>query len=185
MQSASFIIHALGAADADEYQALRLRGMRESAESFGSTFDEDAALPLTTVAERLSSSSENGERIVLGAFIANVDEVPVMIGIVGCMRESKIKLRHKAVLWGLYVAPESRGHGVGQMLIQHLLTAARTWRGLQRIVLSVVVRSTAARKLYLSVGFVSFGIEHDALRQNSISDDVEMMSLDISASRQQ
>ena len=151
--------------DAEIYQRLRLRGLREAPEAFGSTYEEDAALPLAAVAERLGRVTAPAARVVLGAFADGA-----LVGVVGCMQESRTKTRHTAVVWGTYVAPESRGDGVGRRLLDALLAEVRTWPGVERLTLSVVERAGAARRLYASVGFVEFGREADAFRQDGVRD---------------
>ena len=49
-------IRRLGPQDTAEYQALRLRGLRECPEAFGSTYEEDAQLSLDVVAARLQAA---------------------------------------------------------------------------------------------------------------------------------
>jgi GNAT superfamily N-acetyltransferase len=113
--------------------------------------------------------------VVLGAFADDA-----LVGIAGCYQESKAKLRHKAVIWGMYVAPEARGHGVGRRLLERAITEARTWPDVDRVTITVVERVRAARDLYLSAGFEVFGREPDALRQNGVSDVMEYLSISLS-----
>jgi GNAT superfamily N-acetyltransferase len=170
-----FQIRPLGASDAAAYQAVRLRGLRESPEAFGSTYDEEIASSLDTVVARIELTSAPNGRVVLGAFADDA-----LVGIAGCYQESKAKLRHKAVIWGMYVAPEARGHGVGRRLLERAITEARTWPDVDRVTITVVERVRAARDLYLSAGFEVFGREPDALRQNGVSDVMEYLSISLS-----
>jgi GNAT superfamily N-acetyltransferase len=167
-----FEIRPLGATDAAAYQAVRLRGLRESPEAFGSTYDEEVASSLDTVAARIEPASAPNGRVVLGAFADDA-----LVGIAGCYQQSKAKMRHKAVIWGMYVAPEARGHRVGRRLLERAIAEARTWPDVERVTITVVERVRAARDLYLSVGFELFGREPDALRQNGVSDVMEYLSL--------
>jgi GNAT superfamily N-acetyltransferase len=170
-----FEIRSLGASDAAAYQAVRLRGLRESPEAFGSTYDEEIASSLDTVVARIELTSVPNGRVVLGAYADDA-----LVGIAGCYQESKAKLRHKAVIWGMYVAPEARGHGVGRRLLERAITEARTWPDVDRVTITVVERVRAARDLYLSAGFEVFGREPDALRQNGVSDVMEYLSISLS-----
>jgi ribosomal protein S18 acetylase RimI-like enzyme len=92
---------------------------------------------------------------------------------------AKAKSRHKAVIWGMYVAPEARGHGVGRALLDRAVAEAKTWPNVARLVLSVVERGTAARALYRSVGFTPYAREVDAFRQGGQSDAVEFLALEL------
>src|SRR3982750_4693710 len=141
-------IRPLGPEDAEAYQRLRLRGLREAPEAFGSTYEEDAVLLPGVVAERLQHMRVPAARVVFGAFAGEA-----LVGFIGCMQQAKAKTRHSALVWGTYVAPEARGRKVGRRLLEALLAEVRTWPGVERLTLSVVERAAAARRLYTSVGF--------------------------------
>jgi ribosomal protein S18 acetylase RimI-like enzyme len=170
-------LRTLTPADAADFHALRLRSLRESPEAFGSSHDEEQHVTLQAVAQRLEASRTPTARIVLGAWADDV-----LVGVVGCVQESRAKARHKAVIWGMYVAPEARGQGVGRALLERAVAEARTWPNVARLTLSVVERGEAARALYRSVGFEPYAREADAFRQNGRSDAVEFMSLELGAS---
>ena len=167
-------IRPLTSRDAAEFQALRLRGLRESPEAFGSSYDEEVSRPLTVVAERLDAARSPTGRIVMGAFASGQ-----LVGVVGCMQEARTKTRHKAVVWGMYVAPEARGRGIGRALLDRAVAEARSWPNVARIVLSVVDRASAARHLYRSAGFKPYAREVDAFRQDGHRDDLEMLAFEL------
>ena len=168
-------IRQLTPADAAAFQALRLRSLRESPEAFGSSYDEEVSRPLTAVAERLEAARTPTAKIVFGAFTNGS-----LVGVVGCAQESRLKSRHKAVIWGMYVAPESRSQGVGRALLDRAVLEARAWPNVGRIILSTVERATAARALYRSAGFKPYAREVDAFRQNGRSDTLEYFALELS-----
>lgn len=172
-------IRPLGPGDAAAFRALRLCGLQECPEAFGSTYEEDARLPLDVVAERLKAAPPPAARVVLGAF-----EGDRLIGIVGCVQEAKVKARHKAVVWGMYVSPEARGRGVGRRLLERVIAEARGWAGVERLTLTVVERAHAARELYLAAGFQAFGREPDGLREGSERDTVEYLALPLAGDAQ-
>ncbi len=62
----------------------------------------------------------------------------------------------------MYVAPEHRRGGVGRALLGFVVAHARAC-GVRQLKLGVNRSNLAARELYLSAGFVAFGIEPDAL----------------------
>src|SRR5437764_13470551 len=107
VQATDLQIRPLEPADAEAYQALRLLGLRETPEAFGSTFEEDVTLAREVVAERLAHSRTSPARVVFGAW-----RDAALVGVVGAMQSPKRKTRHAAVVWGAYVAPEQRGQGV-------------------------------------------------------------------------
>lgn len=171
-------IRHLGPDDAAVFQAVRLQGLREYPHAFGSTYAEDLVLSLDTIAQRLTPSRVPVGRAVFGAF----DDAD-LVGFAGCMQDAKVKARHKAIVWGTYVAPARRGQGIARRLLEHIIAEAETWPDVERLLLTVVERAEAARNLYRAVGFQTFGREPDALRQDGISDTVEYMALSLRRER--
>jgi GNAT superfamily N-acetyltransferase len=169
-------IRQLGPGDAAAFHSVRLQGLRESPEAFGSTYEEEVGSSLDLIAQRLEPAREPTARVVLGAFADDA-----LVGVVGCHQEAKAKARHKAVIWGMYVVPEMRGRGLGRQLLRRAIAEARTWPNVERMTITVVERVHQARELYLSAGFQPFGREPDALRQNGVSDVMEYLSLPLIA----
>ena len=170
-------IRSLTCDDAPAFQALRLRGLLDAPEAFGSSYAEEVSRSVEEVAQRLGATTTPTARVVFGAF-----DRGVLIGVVGCVQQTHAKSRHKAVIWGMYVAPEARGRGVGRALIERAVAAARSWPNVVRLTLTVVDRATAARTLYRSMGFRTYGREVDAFRQDGVSDAMEMMALELGES---
>jgi ribosomal protein S18 acetylase RimI-like enzyme len=166
------LLRILAPADAEEYQALRLRALRENPEAFGSTLEEDAGLSMEAIEARLEHTVSPRGRAVVGAFVDGA-----LVGVTGCIQNDKAKMRHKAVIWGMYVASDVRGRGIGRRLLDRAILEVRQWVGVERVTLTVVQRNDAARRLYRAVGFKVFGSEPDALRQDGVSDSMEYMSL--------
>lgn len=145
----------LGPTDAPAFQVLRLKGLREDASAFGSSHEEEKDRTLDSVAQRLTP--QNGQ-VVLGAF---VDEQ--LVGLVGLGRESMNKLAHKAYVWGMYVAAEKRGQGIGRALLTRLLSFARQAGDIRQVNLCVNSRNDSARRLYESLGFQVWGHERGSM----------------------
>ena len=112
------------------------------------------------------------KKFVLGAF-----EHGQLIGTVGLSREDSHKFKHKGVIWGMYVAPEQRGQGVGRALLQTAITHARSIAHLEQLLLGVMATQVIARKLYASLGFVTWGIEPRAVKVDERYLDEEFMLL--------
>jgi GNAT superfamily N-acetyltransferase len=153
-------LRILGPDDATLFQRLRLQGLLDVPEAFGTTYEEDRVLPEEVVAERLRPVRAPVGRAVVGAFMGEA-----LVGFAGCMQSPKRKTRHKAEIWGTYVTPDARGRGVGRQLLEALIAEARAWEGVERLTLSVVERAGAAWRLYTALGFEEFGREPDAFRQ--------------------
>jgi len=151
-----YLIRRLEPADAAAYRALRLRGLAEHADAFTSSFEEESAKPLAAIEGRLAPDSGDA---VWGALAGEV-----LAGMVGLGREPRAKGRHRALVFGMYVAPEHGGRGVGTALLQHLIGEARRQPGLEQLTLTVTDTNAGARALYEKAGFRSFGIEPRAIR---------------------
>lgn len=148
-------IRALGPDDAAEFHALRLRGLAELPGAFASSYEEEVTLAPEEVARRLEHQ-EGGS--VFGSFDGGV-----LCGVVGIQRESMAKLRHKAVLWGLYVAPEARRSGHGAALISHALQHAWSCLRVRQVNLGASTVNDEALRLYRRLGFEVFGTERGAM----------------------
>jgi ribosomal protein S18 acetylase RimI-like enzyme len=151
-------IRPLTEADAGRYWPLRLRALREEVEAFGSSYEEQSDRTQDVVVARLREQT-SGDSFVLGALLG--DE---LVGIVAFARESALKMRHKADVYQVYVAPEARGLGLGRQLMEALLARARETPGVEQVLLAVSTTQEAARTLYAAVGFEPYGLERRALR---------------------
>lgn len=161
-------IRRLDTADALAFHAFRLRGLREHAEAFTSSHDEEVLKPESETARRLAPGSDT---TLWGAFVGGE-----LAGIVGLTREQRQQNRHKARLVAMYVAPEHSGQGIGRALVDTVIADART-QGIERIVLTVTAGNPPATALYERAGFVAFGLEADAIRVNGISFGKQHMAL--------
>lgn len=156
-------LRLLGPADAQAFQQLRLDALRDAPSAFSSSYEEERDTPLAAVAEQLTAQPE---RFVIGAF-----ENGRLIGIAGLHREEQAKLSHKAVLWGVYVAPDARKRGTGRKLLARGIEEAASMPGLTQINLSVNSANAAALALYEGLGFSSFGLERGYLRVDGVLHD--------------
>ena len=160
------MIRRLTARDAARYRALRLRALRGAPDSFLSTHARESRHDPATTRRRLR------ENHVLGAFVGGA-----LAGMVGIRRERNPKIRHKALVWGVFVAPDHRRSGLGRALMIEALRRVRAMRGVEQVRLDVGTWNRAARGLYRSVGFRGFGIERRSMRVGGRWIDEEMMVL--------
>jgi len=93
------------------------------------------------------------------------------------VRDNGLKTAHKGNIYGMYVSHANRGRGIGKLLLQDLLARARNLDGLEQVHLTVVSTNAAAKNLYRSVGFETYGVERKALKSSGQYFDEDWMSL--------
>ena len=145
-------IRRLSAANAVEYRTLMLEAYERFADAFTSTPAERRVLPLSWWEKRVASA--DGSSVVFGAF---TDQG--LVGAVGIDFETKDKTKHKSSLFGMYVIPGQRGHGIGRELVAAAIAHAEARPGSVVIQLSLTEGNESALKLYESFGFATFGVE--------------------------
>jgi ribosomal protein S18 acetylase RimI-like enzyme len=166
-------IRLLTEADASLYREVRLRALKEDPEAFGSSYAQSVQQPSDWFAERIRAKP-NGS-FTLGAF-----DHDHLVGTVGFARALGDKFSHKGEIWGMYVALEYRGRGIGRALMVEAIARARSIAGVEQISLGVMTTQTIARRLYTSLGFVPWGLETNAVRVNNRFIDEEFMILKLS-----
>lgn len=159
-------IRRLAPSEGAAYREIRLEALRLNPEAFGSTFEAESVRPLAHFSERVASCP------VFGAF-----RDAELVGMVGFLGREGIKDAHKGMLWGMYVRPNTRNKGVGRRLVETVIAFAR--ERVELLQLSVVSENQAARRLYASLGFVEYGIERKALKQDGCYYDEILMAKDL------
>ncbi|GAB5520444.1 MAG: GNAT family N-acetyltransferase [Rhodothermales bacterium] len=142
---------------APAYRALMLDAYSKHPHAFTSTPAERSALPLSWWEARVAPGAE-ATSIILGAFANDA-----LVGVAGLALQTRTKLAHKAKLFGMYVRPQARRTGLGQQLVNAVLSEAKQ-RGVEVVQLTVSQPNHGARKLYASCGFEYFGTEPLAIR---------------------
>ena len=88
-------VRVLKEEDAEVFQALRLRALREHPEAFGSAYEDECTLSGEAVVERLRPSAD---RCGIGAWVDND-----LVGIINFARYPGRKTRHRAMIGAMYV----------------------------------------------------------------------------------
>lgn len=148
-------IRPLEAADAESFKKLRLLATKTSPSAIWPTHEEEAKMPVGDIAARIAAT----EAItVYGAFSSEA-----LVGIAGLRRELLAKVRHKALIWGVFVDPGHRRKGIAQGLLEAAADhASRQW-GVVQLMLCVNAENVGAKALYASQGFVPYGREPRAM----------------------
>ena len=125
------------------YREMRLAALRDSPFAFGSTYEGEAAHAEPVWRERLQGRSlfmalESGRAAGLAAGVRNRERPD------------------EALLVSMWIAPAFRGRGIGEKLVQSVLTWTAS-KGFSRITLEVTEGNDAAERLYRRCGFERTG----------------------------
>jgi RimJ/RimL family protein N-acetyltransferase len=149
--SSGFVIRALEPRDAPTLVELRRAALADAPLAFAASPEDDRAADPSFVEKSLASKDDSA---MFGAF-----EGDRIVGMTGLIREQMLKMRHKTLIWGMYVAPGARGCGVGRGLLDAAIDRARSWPGVRVVHLAASETANAARRLYEGAGFRQWGIE--------------------------
>ncbi|WP_053364624.1 GNAT family N-acetyltransferase [Bacillus sp. FJAT-27251] len=160
-------IRKLGSMDASAYIKLRLEALRDTPEAFSSSYEEEKDYPL----ERTASRLDDVHSFTFGAFADDR-----LIGVVTLVPDTKIKIKHRAHIFAMYVTPNFRRTGAGRALIAKALSQAKE-NGTEQLYLTVTASNEPAKKLYQSFGFTTYGVDKNALKIEDTCYDDELMVL--------
>jgi GNAT superfamily N-acetyltransferase len=165
----SFNIRRLGPEDAQAFMVLRREALEMEPLAFGSSPVDDRACSPEFVQGVLADFQEQA---VFGCF----DASGKLAGMIGVIRASRMKERHKAQIWGMYLQPPARGRKLGRALLRAAVEHARTWPEIGQLHLCVTESASAAKSLYESADFRCWGREPRALAwQGRFVDDFHLV----------
>lgn len=133
------------------YRDLRLEAIKEEPYAFGTSFGEEKDHPEKIWRERVENT--------LFAFYGGQP-----VGLIGHIRQARIKQRHIVHIVGFFVKDEFKGLGIGEMLLRDLIEKISTYPDVTKISLGVVSTQKRAMKLYRKYGFEVVGVLKKELR---------------------
>ncbi|CAD0000709.1 MULTISPECIES: GNAT family N-acetyltransferase [Flavobacterium] len=136
-----------------EYKEFLTIGLINDEENFRITPNDDLNSKFPT--------NDKEDSFTLGAYVENE-----LGGVVSFTRDGndREKLRHKGILFRMYVSNEFRGKGIGKQLIEELITRVKKSNDIEQINLTVISNNANAKKLYEKFGFVTFSSEKNAIK---------------------
>jgi ribosomal protein S18 acetylase RimI-like enzyme len=140
-------VRRLTPADSEAYQELRVQGFIRQPLDFRVAPEDETDLSRDAIADRIR-----------GTFVAGGFDAEGLAGIAGLTRLSGMKLRHKALLWGMYVHERARGRGLANELMRVLMNEASAL-GVAQVILTVMADNIRAQRLYQRWGFEVYGVE--------------------------
>lgn len=149
------------------YQAFMLTGLTTFRNSFRISPNDQLNEPFPT--HGLPDSFTLG-------LLTDTDE---LAGVVSFQREGQTreKIRHKGLLFRMYVAQHHAGKGLGRILLEETIRRARLLPQMEQINLTVISTNAVAKRQYEKVGFRSFALEKHALYDEGNYHDEEQMVL--------
>lgn len=149
------------------YDAFFTQGLRKHGDCFRISPTDQASEPFPT--------SGQDDSFTLG-LLTDTDE---LAGVVSFGREGQTreKIRHKGLLFRMYVAAEHSGQGYGKILLDEIIRRARLLPNLEQINLTVIATNTVAKRQYEKVGFRQFAFEKNAIKKGDTYYDEEQMVL--------
>lgn len=165
------LIRPLGPEDARAYRTLRRLALEAAPTAFSSSLEDEAHL---TDAEIRARAAPEAPGVTFGAFAGDI-----LVGMAGYVPERRVKTRHKATMVGVFLLPQWCGNGAGRRLTEAVVAHARAQRAILHC--TVQVGNLAARNLYRSLGFETYGVEPAAICFNGEFFDNELLVLDLRA----
>ena len=146
-----FALRVITSDDWEAFRAVRLMALANAPEAFGATLADATAQPPQVWRDRSAGAGP--------VILAFADHEPVAMGGLSVPPESA-----DAFVWGMWVEPASRGHGVASRILHDLLSHPEAaGRSLH---LHVTHGNDTARRLYERHGFTDTG-ESQPLRDGS------------------
>jgi GNAT superfamily N-acetyltransferase len=137
----------------EKYKNFLTVGLINDENSFRITANDDLHAPFPTKGQV--------DSFTLGAYIDNDLAGVVSFGRDGADRE---KLRHKGIMFRMYVSKDFRGKGIAKKLIEALIIQVKEISDIEQINLTVIATNANAKKLYEKFGFVTFSSEQNAIK---------------------
>ncbi|WP_404350161.1 GNAT family N-acetyltransferase [Sutcliffiella horikoshii] len=163
-------IRQLTPVDAENYRTIRLEALKNKPEAFSSSYEDEVEFSV----EKYRGRFNNDNTYTFGAF-----EGENLVGTVTLLCETKKKIKHRATIVAMYVMPEQRKSGVGKALMNIAINKAKELKEIEQIYLAVTASNEPAKRLYASLGFVTYGVDRNGLKIEDTYFDEELMVLEI------
>ena len=141
------VIRKIRADEGQRLRAIRVQAISDAPSAFGSTLDETLARTDEYWNARVTQAAIGDESVL---FVAENPEG--WVGLVGSYLED-FAATASVDLISMWVAPASRGQGVGRKLVEQIIEWARQHPGAQYVSLWVTENNAAAIALYERCGF--------------------------------
>ena len=127
-----------------EAKELRLQALKTDPTAFGSSYEEEE-----------NFTKEEWQMRMKNALFAMSDDSPV--GTITYLFDGRLKTKHIARIFAVYVDPKRRGQGIGNKLLETALRLIQENKGIVKVQLMVNLEQVAAVELYKAMGFAVVG----------------------------
>ena len=152
------IIRKLTGADYDSFLAMRINMLESSSENYSAGVNDWKSASQEQIMAYLLEGEKEAGNFVLGAF------QPDLIGMVGFRRETRESVRHKGSIWGLFQKPKGETSAIEEALLKELVKIVKGYEGFEYIRTVQNASNHNKMNLFLSLGFVPYGLEERSLR---------------------
>lgn len=128
-----------------KYKEIRLNALKNDSIAFGSSYEE----------EKDREDEVWRTRIKDALFALNSENEPV--GLLAFLFNTRVKTKHRADIFSVFVTPEYRGIGIGKKLMNEALRMIKENKKVIKVNLTVNPLQIPAVKLYESFGFKMIG----------------------------
>ena len=165
-------IKELQSSEHREYKTFLMEGLINDESNFKISPDDETRADFPT--------KDAADSFTLGAFVDGS-----LAGVVSFQRDGfdREKLRHKGLLFRMYVSPVHRGKGIAKELIAETIKKVEAVGDIEQINLTVVSDNSTAKSLYEKFGFKSFATEKNAIKHKGKYFTEEQMVLFLNENR--
>ena len=157
--------------DMEKWFSLRIESLKNTPSAFLASPETDLEKGSDFFKARIVEGGDSN--LIFGCFDKNE-----LVGTVGIVRETHLKAKHKAFIWGMYVNPEYRGKKIGEKLLQQTIEFGKTVMKVEQINIAVETTRKSAKQLYTKMGFVKWGTESKAMFVEGQYFDEDFMKLE-------
>jgi len=163
------VVRRVTPADGALLRDVRLRALQDTPSAFASTYAAEATLTAAEWDERAAGGARGTERFTAVAF-----DGEECVGLVGGFRNDEDGHHADIDLVSMWVAPEHRGSGVADALVDAVLAWARDEAKADVVELWVTRGNDRAQRFYERCGFVETG-DVQPLPSDPCKDEVRMV----------
>lgn len=149
----SIEIREILSSEIEQYKKFLTTALQTDEENLLITLKDNLDAPFPT--------KDRNDNFTLGAYAENV-----LAGVVSFARdgEDREKLRHKGIMFTMYVSKEFRGQGIAGKLLEELIKRVKTISDIEQINLVVIANNSRAKQLYEKFGFEKYGTEQNSIK---------------------